>query len=71
MDYGDPGTGVAVGKLADYARYKDVAMAGKELTKALGLAPRSKWACYHLAEIYRQDGYAAKAVINDIDHVRP
>ncbi len=40
-------------------------MAGKELMKDLELALRSKWACYHLSEIYCQDGYTAKAMIND------
>lgn len=40
--------------IAIYERDKDATTAEAELLKALELAPRAKWAYYHLGEIYRQ-----------------
>jgi len=42
--------------VAYYIRYKDAAMAEAEIRQALELEPQSKWAYYHLGEIYRQEG---------------
>jgi tetratricopeptide (TPR) repeat protein len=46
---------------AIYAYQGDVVAAEAELEQAIALAPRNKWAYYHLGEIYRQESLAAKA----------
>jgi tetratricopeptide (TPR) repeat protein len=48
--------------LALYEQNKDVSAAEAALLKAIELAPQSKWAYYHLGEIYRQEGIKDKAV---------
>ena len=49
--------------VAYYIRDRDAVRAEIEIQKALMLEPKNQWACYHLGEIYRQEGRVDEAIV--------